>query len=109
MKGVPKEYLDQQSVTILADIFYGEELRWILKVSLLQIQHCFLAVSQEFRDIIIFNFDAFILSKQRFYSFQHLSLKMKTLKSLKAFLIWVITQFKVDNVDIEINIFLIWI
>ena len=91
MKGVPKEYLDQQSVTILADTFYEGGIEINSQSLLAANPTLFTAALQELRNIIIFNLDAFILSKQRFYSLRYLALKMKTLKPLRVFLVWVIT------------------
>ena len=111
MKSIPKEHLNRQSVAILADTFRegGKEIdpqRLLSKNPTL-----FSTVPKELRDTIIPNLNTFIRSDQRFYDLSYLAWKMKTMKPLSIFLVWVISNiilyWYVGGADIETKIILV--
>jgi hypothetical protein len=66
MTGIPKEYLDRQSVTILAETFCEGGIEMNSRSLLAKNPRLFSTVPQELHDTIIFNLDTFILSEQDF-------------------------------------------
>ena len=52
----------------------------------------FSTVPPELCDTIIVNLDTFILSEQTFYDLRYLARKLKTIKPLRVFLVWVNLQ-----------------
>ena len=92
MKGTPKEHLDRQSVTILAENFCDGGSEMNSQSLLAKNPTLFSTGPQELRDTIILNLDTFIISEQRFYDLRHLAWKLKTIKPLRLFLVWVTIQ-----------------